>query len=351
MAESVQIPSGTVTLLFTDIEGSTRLWEAEPGPMAAALRRHDEVVRSAIEAAGGYVFKTAGDSFCAAFRTAAAGIDAALSAQRAVTAQAWPTSRPIRVRMGLHSGVCEERDGDYFGPAVNRAARLEAAAHGGQVLLSGVTAELVSEMRDVSLRDLGQHRLKDLGLPEQIFQLEADCLDTSFPPLATLDNPDLPNNLPSVLSAFVGRERELAEVREVARSSRLVTLTGAGGSGKTRLALQAAAELLDGTANGVWLAELAALTDGEQVAWAVAAALGLAEQSGPPSAQSVATALSDQDVLIVLDNCEHLIDAAAEVLRPRHPALPPGSDPRHVERTPGHRRRARLPGAIAVAAR
>ncbi len=312
VTESVQIPSGTVTLLFTDIEGSTRLWEAEPGPMAAALRRHDEILRSAIEAAGGYVFKTVGDSFCAAFRTATAGVEAAISAQRAVDAQAWPTQWPIRVRMGLHSGVCEERDGDYFGPVVNRAARLEAVAHGGQALVSGVTAELVSEAQDISLRDLGLHRLKDLGRPEQVFQLGADGLETSFPPLATLDNPDLPNNLPSVLSAFVGRERELAEVAELARSSRLATLTGAGGSGKTRLALQAAAELLDGTANGVWLAELASLTDGEQVAWAVAAALGLAEQSGPPSADSVAAAIGGQDVLIVLDNCEHLIDAAAK---------------------------------------
>ena len=173
MAESVQVPSGTVTLLFTDIEGSTRLWEAEPGLMATALRLHDEIMRLAIENADGYVFKTVGDSFCAAFRSAAAGVDAALSAQRAVSAEAWPTSKPIRVRMGLHSGVCEERDGDYFGPVVNRAARLEAAAHGGQVLVSGVTAELVSQARDVSLRDLGLHRLKDLGRPEQVFQRRA----------------------------------------------------------------------------------------------------------------------------------------------------------------------------------
>ncbi|MGO8959554.1 MAG: ATP-binding protein [Streptosporangiaceae bacterium] len=312
MAESVQIPTGTVTLLFTDIEGSTRLWEAEPGPMASALRHHDEIMRSAIESAGGYVFKTVGDSFCAAFRTAPAAVQAALTAQRAISARAWPTTRPVTVRMGLHSGVCEERDGDYFGPVVNRAARLEAAAHGGQVLVSGVTAELASDVRDISLRDLGLHRLKDLGRPEQVFQVEADGLETAFAPLATLDNPDLPNNLPSVLSAFVGRERELAEVRELARSSRLATLTGAGGSGKTRLALQAAAELLDGAGNGVWLAELAALTDGEQVAGAVAAALGLGEHSGPPSAGSVAAAIGSQDVLLVLDNCEHLIDASAK---------------------------------------
>src|SRR5260370_35354268 len=147
VAESVQVPSGTVTLLFTDIEGSTRLWESEPGPMAVALRRHDEIMRSAIEMAGGYVFKTVGDSFCAAFRTAAAGIDAAVSAQRAIGAYAWRTSRPINVRMGLHSGACEERDGDYFGPVVNRAARLGAATHGGKVVESGAPAERVCGTR------------------------------------------------------------------------------------------------------------------------------------------------------------------------------------------------------------
>jgi predicted ATPase/class 3 adenylate cyclase len=307
------IPSGTVTLLFTDIEGSTRLWEAEPDSMAAALRRHDRIVTSAIEQAGGYVFKTVGDAFCAAFWTAPAALTAALSAQHALGAQDWPTSRPVRVRMGLHSGVCEERDGDYFGPVVNRAARLEAVAHGGQVLLSGATAELLSDTlpAGVALRDLGSHRLKDLGRPEQVFQVEADFLAASFPPLASLDNPELPNNLPSLLSAFIGRDRELAEIRELARSSRLVTLTGAGGSGKTRLALQAAAELVGRTADGVWLVELAPVTAGEQIPGAVAALLGLGGH-GEPTLGTVTDALSSQDVLILLDNCEHVIDAAAK---------------------------------------
>ena len=175
MTEPGQIPSGTVTLLFTDIEGSTRLWEAEPEPMAIALRRHDAIMRTAIEAAAGYVFKTVGDAFCAAFETAQLAAEAAVAAQRALGAEQWPTSRPIRVRMGLHTGVCEERDGDYFGPVVNRTARLEAVAYGGQVLVSGVTAELLSDAlpAGVSLRDLGLHRLKDLGRPEHVFQLEA----------------------------------------------------------------------------------------------------------------------------------------------------------------------------------
>ncbi len=314
MGLSDGIPSGTVTLLFTDIEGSTRLWEAEPERMAVALRRHDELVRAAIEQAGGYVFKTVGDAFCAAFWTADAGVSAALSAQRALGSQDWPTHRPILVRMGMHTGACEERDGDYFGPVVNRVARLEAVAHGGQVVLSATTAGLVSQSfgADTRLRDLGLHRLKDLGRPEHVFQLEAPLLEADFPPLASLDNPELPNNLPSVVNAFVGRERELTEVRALVRSSRLVTLTGAGGSGKTRLALQVAAELLDSTADGVWFVDLAPVTDDGQIPAVVAAVLGLPDQCGPDLSEEVVGALGDQDALILLDNCEHLIDAAAK---------------------------------------
>jgi len=313
-AAAPSIPSGTVTLLFTDVEGSTRLWEAEPDLMARALRRHDELLRAAIGQARGFVFKTVGDAFCAAFTTPRAALDAVLAAQRALTSERWPTHRPIRVRMGLHTGVCEERDSDYFGPVVNRTARLEAVAHGGQVLVSGATAELLTGALPggVTLRDLGLHRLKDLGRPEQVFQVEAEFLEPGFPPLGTLDNPELPNNLPGLLSAFVGREREVDEVRALVGSSRLVTLTGAGGCGKTRLALQAAAELLDGSADGVWLAELAPVTDGGQIPAAVAAALGLPDHGGPPSPESVTEVLREQNTLILLDNCEHVIDAAAK---------------------------------------
>jgi predicted ATPase/class 3 adenylate cyclase len=310
---AVQVPTGTVTLLFTDIEGSTRLWEAEPDAMTRGLRRHDEILRTTIELAGGYVFKTVGDAFCAAFWTAEAALEAVMAAQRALTGQDWPTAQPILVRMGLHTGACEERDNDYFGPAVNRVARLESAAHGGQVLLSGATAELLwqSLPAGVTLRDLGSHRLKDLGRPEQVFQLEADFLPASFPPLASLDNPDLPNNLPGQLSVFIGRERELAEVRTLTASARLVTLTGSGGAGKTRLALQAAVELLDVALDGVWFADLAVVTDGEQVPGAVAAALQLPDHSEPTVLGSVLEVLTGQDAVIVLDNCEHVIEAAA----------------------------------------
>jgi len=314
VTQSAQLPSGTVTLLFTDIQGSTRLWEAEPAQMAAALRRHDEILRAAIEGAGGYVFKTVGDAFCAAFATALAAVEAAAAAQRELGAEAWPTSRPITVRMGLHTGVCDERDGDYFGPAVNRAARLEAVANGGQVLVSGATAELLSGALPggTGLRDLGLHRLKDLGRAEQVFQLEAPHLASSFAPLASLDNPELPNNLPMLLSAFVGRDAELARVRELVTSARLVTLTGAGGSGKTRLALQAAAEQIGRAPDGVWLVELAPLTDGGQIGSAVAAALGIQDQAGPVQAEPLIRTLTAQDTLVVLDNCEHLIDDAAK---------------------------------------
>lgn len=289
------------------------MWEAEPDAMTIGLRRHDEILRTAIETAGGYIFKTIGDAFDAAFWTAEAALAAALTAQRALTSEKWPTRDPILVRMALHTGACEERDNDYFGPAVNRVARLESVAHGGQVLLSGTTAELLLEAlpAGVKLRDLGPHRLKDLGRPEQVFQLEADFLPADFPPLTSLDNPDLPNNLPGQLSAFIGRERELAEVRVLTGAARLVTLTGPGGSGKTRLALQAAVELLETALDGVWFAELAAVTDGDQVPGAVAAALELPDHSGPGVLASVLEVLSCEDVVIVLDNCEHVIEEAA----------------------------------------
>jgi predicted ATPase/class 3 adenylate cyclase len=309
------IPSGTVTLLFTDVEGSTRLWESEGPAMAAALRRHDAILQDAIGRAGGYVFKTVGDAFCAAFWTPLAAVSAALEAQCVLADEPWPTSRPVRVRMGLHTGVCEERDNDYFGPTVNRTARLETIAHGGQVLLSGAVAELVADSLPdgVRLRDLGSHRLKDLGRPEEVFQLEADGLDSEFPPLASLDNPELPNNLPMIISPFIGRDRELAEVRDLLQSFRLLTLTGAGGSGKTRLALQAAAEMLGVVSDGVWFVELAPLTEPVQVPAAVAAVLGLPEQGDDLQFYDAVTqALTCQDALIILDNCEHLIDAAAK---------------------------------------
>jgi class 3 adenylate cyclase len=198
-------PSGQVTLLFTDIEGSTGAWEAHPAEMNVALACHDEIVRAGIAAAGGYVFKTLGDAFCAAFAEAPSALVAAVEIQRALKAAPWPEATPIRVRMGLHSGCCEERDGDYFGPVVNRAARLEAVAHGGQIVVSSATAELVVGWlgHDVSLLDMGEHRLKDLGRPERVFQVCAEGLPKKFAPLRSVDTPGL----------LVGREDELGRLQ------------------------------------------------------------------------------------------------------------------------------------------
>jgi predicted ATPase/class 3 adenylate cyclase len=304
-----------VTLLFTDIEGSTRLWEAHPDEMRVALARHDLLVRDAIDRAGGRVVKPAGDGFCAAFDTAGAGVRAAVGLQRALAAEDWPSGTPIRVRVALHTGACEERDGDYFGPPVNRVARLMVVGHGGQTLLSGATGELVRDTLDegVSLRDLGEHRLKDLLRPEHVFQVDASDVPDVVTPLRSLDNPALLHNLPEQVTSFVGRDREVKEVREALESSRLVTLMGAGGVGKSRLALQVAVDQLDGAGDGVWLVELAPLAQPGLVASAVMSALWLREQPGRSLADVLVDAMADRRLLLVLDNCEHVRDATAEL--------------------------------------
>ncbi|MEA2901006.1 MAG: hypothetical protein QOH36_893 [Actinomycetota bacterium] len=307
-------PSGLVTLLFTDIEGSTRTWEAHPELMKSVLARHDEIMRGEIEAARGYVFKTVGDAFCATFQSAPAALAAAVSIQRSLAAEDWPDPiSSIRVRMSLHSGECEERGGDYFGPAVNRAARLEATAHGGQLVISGVTAELVRHQLppDLSLRDMGEHRLKDLGRPERVFQVCGEGLGRDFPPLRSLDNAAMQHNLPEQTSSFVGREREVAEVAALLGEARLVTLAGPGGVGKTRLALQAAAERLDGTGDGVWFVDLAPVTDATLVPAAVAKVLWVREQGSQSLTETIVESIRDKRLLVVMDNCEQVIYAAA----------------------------------------
>jgi predicted ATPase/class 3 adenylate cyclase len=304
-----------VTLLFTDIQGSTRLWEDHAEAMAPALQRHDTILREAIESHGGYVFKTVGDAFCAAFASASDAVESAGGAQLALQTEEWPDGATLRVRMALHTGECEERDGDYFGPPVNRTARLEATAHGGQVVLSHTTASLVRERlpRAWGLLDLGSHRLKDLGREEQVVQLTIPGLPGEFPPLRSLDNPALANNLPAQSASFIGRAREVAEVRDLVKANRLVTLAGAGGAGKTRLALQVAAELLDGSGDGVWLVELAPVLDPDALAAAVCQALGIADRPGQSDVETLVEVLTSQDVLVVLDNCEHLVEACARL--------------------------------------
>ena len=306
-------PSGTITFLFTDIEGSAKLWEAYPLEMASALARHDAILREAVQEADGYVFKTVGDSCCAAFATASDALAAALAAQLSIVREPWPENVAIKVRMGLHTGAAESRDGDYFGPALNRSARLMAIAYGGQVLLSQPTYDLVQD--DVpeacKLESLGEHRLKDLGRPETVFQLLHPDLPIGFHPLRSLGNPELPNNLPLQVTSLVGREKEVAEVLRLMQETRLLTLTGSGGCGKTRLALQAAAEMLDGTGSGVWFFELAPLTDPALVPQTVAAVLGIKETPGKDPTRNLVDHLASKYILLVLDNCEHILAACA----------------------------------------
>ena len=313
--ENERIPSGIVTLLFTDIAGSTQLWERHPEKMDKALKRHDELLRSAIEGSGGHVFKTVGDGFCASFFTASDGVRAAVSSQRLLFAEPWPEETRFRVRMALHTGECEERDGDYFGQTVNRTARLESIAHGGQVIISRATADVIRDQlpEGVALHNLGTHRLKDLGLAEDVFQVEVEGLDADFPPLRSLDNPALLNNLPRLTASFVGRDAEMSEVRKLVAEYRMVTLTGAGGSGKTRLGLQVAADFLDGSGDGVWFVDLASVTDPSSVGSAVARTLGIHEKPGVATLDTLVEVLARQDRLIILDNCEHVLDSCAEL--------------------------------------
>jgi class 3 adenylate cyclase len=228
-------PKGTVTFLFTDIEGSTKLWEAHPETMRVALARHDALLREIIVHANGHVFKTVGDAFCAAFAMAPDAVSAALNAQTALDTEPWPAQTPIRVRMALYTGKVESRDRDYFGPPINRLARLLSTAHGGQTLLSQTSYDALPEA--ASLRDLGAHRLKDLGRPEQVYELRHPGLRGDFPPIKSLSTHA--NNLPQQLTTFIGREKEISQIEALLGSNRLLTLTGSGGSGKTRLGLQA----------------------------------------------------------------------------------------------------------------
>jgi predicted ATPase/class 3 adenylate cyclase len=308
-------PTGTVTFLFTDIEGSTRMWERSPQAMQAALARHDEILRGATEQHGGYIFKTVGDAFCCAFPTAPDALEAALDGQWLLLKERWGESIPLRVRMALHMGAAEERDGDYFGPPVNRVARLLSAGHGGQVLLSLPTQELVRDQLPVgtSLMDLGERHLKDLFRPERVFQLLATGLPSEFPPLRTLEA--YRNNLPLQPTPLIGREKEVAEVCDLlgAEATRLLTLTGPGGIGKTRLALQAAADLLDEFPDGTYFVQLATLTEAELFISAVAETLGVREIGEQPLDESLKDYLHERRLLLLLDNFEQVLGAAPTV--------------------------------------
>jgi predicted ATPase/class 3 adenylate cyclase len=336
MTAQESLPSGTVTFLFTDIEGSTRLVQQLGERYPELLEAHRDVIRSAIAAEGGREFGAEGDALFIAFSSPTHAAAAAAAAQRALAAHAWPEGAAIRVRMGLHSGEATLAGGNYVGLDVHRVARITAAGHGGQILLSRATAALVDANLPAGavLRSLGEHRLKDLALPESLFQLIVLELPSDFPALKTLDA--TPNNLPIQLTSFVGRERDVAETRDLLLDgARLLTLTGPGGTGKTRLSLQLAAEVSDHFQGGVYFVPLAPVTDPRLVASAIAQSLALQESGGRPIQERVAEYVHDKELLLILDNFEQVLPAAPLVVEllqagPRLKIVVSSRSPLHV---------------------
>lgn len=305
--------TATVTFLFTDVEGSTRLWEAHPDAMGELVARHDKLIAEAVERNAGRVFKTVGDACCAVFSSAPSAVMAAIEIQAEMETLTHFGVGPLRVRTALHTGEAQIRGGDYFGSALSRVARLLSIGHGRQVLLSLSTQELAREAapKESAFLDLGSHRLKDLQHPERVFQLAYPGLCKEFPPLRSLSA--LPNNLPQQVSSFIGREKEIAEVRAALDHSRLLTLTGAGGSGKTRLAVQVAAETLHRYSDGVWFAEFASLTEATLVSSTACRAANIREVSDKSPTDALSEALRDKEALLIFDNCEHVLEQAAKL--------------------------------------
>ena len=316
-----ELPDGVVTFLFTDVEGSTRLWEEAPDSMMAAIRQHDEEIEGAAEVNNGLPVRPRGedDSRFVVFRKAADAVAAAADMQRRLAAVEWATPRPLQVRASVHTGEADLQLGDYYGSAVNRAARLRGIGHGGQTLMSGSTWALVQEHdvpSGVTVRDMGEHRLKDLTRPERVFQIIVEGLGNDFPPLTSLDV--VPNNLPIQLTDFVGREDELAEAKRLLGTTRLLTVLAPGGSGKTRLAIQAAADITGDYSDGVFFIGLADIGSSDDIVQAVAESLGVALSSDEPTRTQLFTHLATKRQLLVFDNLEHLREAAefvAEILQ------------------------------------
>jgi predicted ATPase/class 3 adenylate cyclase len=310
------LPSGVVTLLFADIEGSTKLWERRPDLMRGALAEHDAIVRTTIERNNGAVFKTVGDEFCAAFAHPRDALAAAIEVQRELHDHVWPRDLgEIRVRIALHTGECAERDGDYFGPPVNRVARLRSIAYAEQILVSSSSATLLADGLDESttLRDLGEYRLRDLSRPERAFQVLANGLRADFPPLRSIDV--RPNNLPQQISTFVGRERELQALHRLTAANRLLTITGPGGIGKTRLALQFAADTIERFSDGAFFVDLSATRIPGLVVAKVAAALNLREVPNEPIEETLIAHLRDSRLLLLIDNAEQVLAEVAKIVK------------------------------------
>ena len=310
------LPTGTITFLFTDIQGSTPLWEREPEKMAAALQVHNAALRRAIESNGGVVFKVVGDAFNAAFSTAPQALKAAIEGQRALESAPWNELGALKVRMGIHTGEAElDPGGDEYAVShtKNRVSRIMSAGHGGQILLSQECADLVmrSLPEGVALKDMGEHHLKGLLHPEHLFQVLAPGLEDNFPPLKSESRPS--HNLPLELTAFIGRQQEIVQVQKLLQEHRLVTLTGSGGVGKTRLSIQVAEQMLADTPDGVWYVELAPISDPDLVPQIVATTLGLREEPNRPLSDTLVHFLSSRQLLLVLDNCEHLLGACARL--------------------------------------
>ena len=318
MKNTNNLPSGTVTFLFTDIEGSTKLAQQYPDAMPVLLARHHEILRQVIQAQHGYVFQNDGDSLAVAFHSPMDALNAASNAQQLLQQESWSPA-PIKVRMGIHTGAAKLNDTSaptiYTGYAtLATTQRVMSAGHGGQVLISGATRELVRDSlpTNTKLIDLGEKRLKDLLRPERLYQLNLSGLPASFPPLKTLDS--FPNNLPTQLTSFIGRENEIAEIKHELNEHRLVTLTGSGGTGKTRLSLYVAADLLEKFDHGVWFIELAPLADPDLIPQTILSAIGIVEQPGKMALDVLKEYLHEKQALIVLDNCEHLVSASAQVV-------------------------------------
>ncbi|HXO17061.1 MAG TPA: adenylate/guanylate cyclase domain-containing protein, partial [Candidatus Dormibacteraeota bacterium] len=306
-------PTGTVVFLFSDIEGSTRRWERYGDAMREALRRHDEILRAQIEARRGYIFKTIGDAFCAAFWTVGEALEAAVEAQRGIGREDFGAIDGLSVRMAMHAGETDERDGDYFGPALNRTARLLSAGHGGQILLSRVAADLALQALPdgVTLRHLGTLPLRDLDEPESVYQPIAADLRSEFKALRALENP--PNNLPRQSTSFVGRRDDLARVEALLEGGALVTIVGAGGIGKTRLALEVAASHLADERDGAWFVDLSSIATDASISEAMLSALGAPHSPDLAPLDALLAHLEKRELLLMLDNSEHVIAGVAAV--------------------------------------